>query len=494
MNKKIILCILDGFGISNEKFGNAILEAKYFLKLFENSKHSLLEASGKYVGLPDGQFGNSEVGHLTIGSGRIIKQKLPLISDSIKSHEFDNMEELRLFLDKYETFHVMGLFSDGGIHSHIDHFLYIVKFLREHKKNIKLHIFLDGRDTPRDSAIKFITNAIDSGYIKIDEICSIQGRYYAMDRDNRLERTNMAYDAIRYGIAKYTSNNPIDIINNFYNSGVYDETIPPIIMNNYDGIHDGDACFMINFRTDRIKQIENLIVRDMIPLLNMVNVDDNIDRHSHIIFHRKTIENTLGEVLSRNNLKQLRLAETEKYAHVTYFFNGGEDIIYDGEERILVDSPRVSNYEETPQMSSNIITEKLIENMISKKYDVIITNFANADMIGHTGNFEITKESIRILDNHIKNIVESARENMYDIIFIADHGNADHMINPDNSPNKSHSCSPVPFLYIDNNDKKNFDVRNGSLQDVAPTILKILDIEIPREMTGKSLISYDNEE
>ena len=489
--KKMILCVLDGFGISELKYGNACIEATYIQSLRENFLFAKLKASGTYVGLPDGQFGNSEVGHLTIGSGRIVKQKLSMISDSIKSEEFDKIQELSEFLSKGETFHIMALFSNGGVHSHTDHFFHCIKILREKKKNIKAHLFLDGRDVARDSALGFLEQAFLSGDLKKEEIATIQGRFYAMDRDNRWDRTNIAYNTIKNADCKYKSQDPLNTIKEFYSKGIFDEVIPPFIVNGYEGVKENDLFWMTNFRTDRIKQIIRLIQNDNYSLLNMVSCDDVIDANASILFKNKRIDHTLGEILSEHGKKQLRIAETEKYAHVTYFLNGGEDVVYENEDRELVPSPKVQNYATVPDMSSKNVTEKLLDAINSQKHDVIIVNYSNADMIGHTGDFEATKESLRILDSHIKHVVNGALQNKYDMLIIADHGNAEKMINEDGSPNKTHSCSEVPLIYI-SKDNAEYTIEDGSLKDVAPTLLHLLNISIPEEMTGTPLIKKIN--
>ncbi len=487
IQRKVVLIILDGFGVSQNIKGNATLEAKYIQDLMKTCPSSLLCASEQCVGLSEGQFGNSEIGHLTIGSGRIIKQKLPMINESISSGEFDQNPELLTFLSKTTTCHIMGLFSDGGIHSHTSHFFHALELLRKRNINIKAHLFLDGRDVAIDDALQTLKNAVDNHDIFLNEIATIQGRYYAMDRDQKWERTEIAYKAIRYGEAAYKNvTNPFNMISEFYKSKTYDETIPPFIMKSYHGMESSDSIWMMNFRTDRIKQILTLFHNDKIKMLNMVDVDREIDQDAYILFKHIPIRNTLGEVVSNYGLKQLRIAETEKYAHVTYFMNGGENITYENEDRVLLKSPNVPDYAETPDMSARLITEKLLDALSSQKYALIITNYANADMIGHTGNLEAAEKSIHFLDQHVKEVVSHARCNGYDVIITADHGNAEFMINDDGSPCKTHTCSKVPFILV--SDQSNLFVQDGSLQDVAPTILKLLNIAQPAEMKGTSLM------
>ena len=472
---KVVLCILDGFGYTKSSFGNATLEAKYITDLVNSNDTAFLGASGRSVGLPDGQFGNSEVGHLTIGSGQILKQKLPLITDAIQSGELKNNLKLSKFIKNSSstTCHLMGLFSSGGVHSDIEHFFWAIKFLRENNINIKAHLFLDGRDVGFRDALSTLKNALDNDKIRLSEIATIQGRFYAMDRDNRLDRTKRAFDAITSGISEHARDNPLDSIQKFYEQDINDETIPPIVMNNYNGASKQDAFWMLNFRTDRIKQILTMLLDNGYKVLNMVDCGEEIDSRAETLFPAQEVKNTLGEILSKNGIKQLRIAETEKYAHVTYFFNGGKDIQFEGEDRILIPSPKVKDYSETPDMSATLITQKVIEAMEKSSHQVIIVNFANADMLGHTGDFEATKQSMRLLDEHIKEIVKVAKSNDYVVILTADHGNAEEMINEDGTPKKTHTCSLVPFITIPNIPVQ-FPTK--TLADITPAILKIMGI------------------
>lgn len=485
--KKILFCILDGFGYSASELGNATIEASYISKLIKSKNTVFLKASGCDVGLPDGQFGNSEVGHLTIGSGRVLKQKLPLISDSIKSKEIEtNPKLLQFFEDNHKTCHVLGLFSKGGVHSDIDHFFWAINFLRKKNINIKAHLFLDGRDVGYRDALDTLSSALKQGRIRRSEIATIQGRFFAMDRDKRWDRTKKAYDAMIQGIAEFETDDPIQIIKEFYNKNINDETIPPFKMQGYTGANKDDLFWMLNFRTDRIKQILTILLDNNFKTMTMVDCGDEIDsRSAAILFPAVDVSNTLGEVLSKNEISQLRIAETEKYAHVTYFFNGGKEIQYEKEDRVLISSPKVKDYSETPDMSASQITTKVIEAMENSSYQVIIVNFANADMVGHTGNFEATKQSLKYLDDHIKELVSVAKKNGYITILSADHGNAEIMLNEDGTPKKTHTCSLVPFIMIPETIKVK---ERGSLADISPTILKILEIEQPVEMTGESIV------
>jgi 2,3-bisphosphoglycerate-independent phosphoglycerate mutase len=494
---RVLLVILDGFGISEHAAGNATAHAEYIQNLMKTHPCALLEASGRHVGLPDDQFGNSEVGHMTIGTGRINKQKLSLINDSIASGEFDkNPVLLEFFSDiiqKNGACHVMGLFSSGGVHSHIDHFFHYLQLLRNNKIPIRAHLFLDGRDVRRDAALETLEKAIADNKIRKDEIASIHGRYYAMDRDKKWERTQASFRAIVNGESKHESiDDPVAMIKTFYNSDIYDEEIYdeeiyPFVMENYHGANENDSFWMINFRTDRIKQIISLIQDEKYSCLNMVSIDSDIDSKSKILFPDIRIRNTLGEVMAKRGLNQLRIAETEKYAHVTYFINGGEDVVYENEDRILVPSPRVPDYSKTPGMSSADITEKLDEAIKSAKYDLIIANYASPDMIGHTGDYEAAAQAIVSIDNHVKNIVQNAMSGGYEVIITADHGNIEYMVNDDKSPCKTHTFSKVPFIYISTACNRCIK-SNGSLQDIAPTIFDIMGFEKPEEMTGESML------
>ena len=475
---------MDGFGYSKSEFGNATLEAANIMKLINSENTIFLHASGESVGLPKGQFGNSEVGHLTIGSGRILKQKLPLINDSIKTHEIENIPLLNTFFEKGNTCHLMGLFSHGGVHSELEHFFWAIDFLRRKKINIKAHLFLDGRDVGFRDAYSTLERALKENKLNISEIATIQGRFFAMDRDKKLDRTSIAYDAIVNGKADYKSNNPLELIKNFYSKNINDETMPPIVVNSYCGAKKSDLFWMLNFRTDRIKQIDTMILDNGFQLLNMVDCGEGIDNRANSLFPTQDVKNTLGEILSKNGVSQFRIAETEKYAHVTYFFNGGKEIQYDGEERILIPSPKVKDYAETPDMSANEITKNLLKAIDESKYQVIIANFANPDMVGHTGNFEATKQALKALDGHIETLLQKAKETGYITILTADHGNAENMINEDGTPQKTHTCALVPFVIVP--EIKSIK-GNGTLADIAPTILHILGIEILSEMTGNIL-------
>jgi 2,3-bisphosphoglycerate-independent phosphoglycerate mutase len=482
---KLLVCILDGFGCSDETFGNATLSAPFIRALAKDGIS--IGASGEDVGLPHGQFGNSEVGHLTIGSGRIPKQKLQLINESIESGRLATDSKLSSFINerKNNTCHLLGLFSNGNVHSNISHFFWAIKFLRGREIGIKCHLFCDGRDVGYKDMLSTLSSALKNDDIRIDEIATIQGRFYAMDRDNRIERTQTAHDLIVHGKAGHRTNDPIATINELYDSGIHDEIMPPIVVGDYHGAVEGSSFWSLNFRADRIVQILSSLSSDNFDILSMTNCESESCRNVSALFDRVDINNTLGEVLSKNKVRQLRIAETEKYAHVTYFFNGGRDIQYELEDRLLIPSPKVDDYAKTPEMSAKLIAHEIMCDMQNGFHDVVIANFANADMIGHTGNFDAAKESLRVLDEEVKKLVKSAGECGYTTLITADHGNAECMINADATPNKMHTCSNVPFVCVP---RMEYASSCGGLSDIAPTILRFLGIEQPCEMTGKSLL------
>lgn len=487
---KIVLAILDGFGYSTIKDFNATTEASFFWELYKSNPHTLLKAHGGAVGLPEEQMGNSEVGHLTIGSGRIIKQSLPFINDMISSGKFEKDQTFNEFADSHKdkTIHITGLFSSGGVHSHISHFIAVTKFLKNRKNKVKLHIILDGRDVGYRDGLIDLQNAIHKSEIAPADIATIQGRFFAMDRDKRWDRTIQAWNNIKNGTSEHKFSDPIDAISKMYEEGNSDENMPPLTRIGYEGANSGDAFFIINFRPDRIKQIISVMLDSKFGVCTMTNVDHALDKKLKIIFQKQIMHNTLGEILSKNNVKQLRIAETEKYAHVTYFFNGGNDIEYSGEERTLIPSPKVSDYLETPDMGAEEITKEICKQITLDKYQVIILNYANADMLGHTGNENAVRKSIRSLDKHLQTLLETCKSNNFDVILTADHGNAENM----KDGCKTHSCSPVPFVFVQANTKEpHYTIshhQNQSLQDIAPTVLSLLNIGIPSEMTGVPLL------
>ena len=491
--KPLLLCILDGTGIRKETHGNALYTAKTpnLDKLFNKYPHSLLEASGPSVGLPKGQMGNSEVGHINIGTGRVPKQSIDIINDALKNNTLKDNKEFRDLINHVKVnnsnLHICGLLSDGGIHSHINHLLGLIDILKDENINIYYHIFTDGRDTTPHEAINFIKILEDKiKKTKTGKIASVSGRYYAMDRDNRWDRIKKAYDNM-------TQNKEVkdilNTINESYKNNITDEFIEPF--KTYDiNIKENDGILVFNFRPDRLRELFTAFTnpdfkdfeREFIPnlkLVTMMPVDSNVICTN--LFKHTKINNYLGEVLMKNNLKQLRIAETEKYAHVTYFFDGENKTKLDNCDQILIPSPKVATYDLKPEMSAYEITDTLLSKM--ENYNVIILNFANGDMVGHTGNFEATVKAIESVDECIGKIYQKINELNGILIITADHGNCDYMLDDNNNIITSHSISPVPFLVT-----KNIKLKNGKLADIAPTVLTLLNIKVPKEMTGEILI------
>ena len=496
--------ILDGWGIANQPEKSAISIAHTpnyddYLKKYPNAQ---LLTHGSHVGLPKGQMGNSEVGHMNIGSGRVVMQELAKINHDIKNNSFDKDEVLKKKIKKSiqnaKNIHIIGLVSDGGVHSHIDHLKHIINTTNQmNAKNVFIHAFTDGRDVDPKSGINFISEIIEFTKNKSAELATVCGRYYAMDRDQRWERIKKAYDLLVNGVGEL-SNDIVRSIKESYNKGVHDEFIPPIIYS-IDGkpiikIQSGDLVVFFNFRTDRGRQLtEVLTQKNMtdygtekveIDLVTMTIYNDNFENVDSIYKNEK-LKDTLGEILSVNNKKQIRIAETEKYPHVTFFFNGGNEKILKNEKRILCNSPKVPTYDLKPEMSAYEIVNKIIPEIESKSADFICLNFANPDMVGHTGNFNAAVKACETVDECMGKVVDKCIENDYSLIIIADHGNSDVMINNDGSENTAHTTNPVPIIVLDKEIEK---VDDGILADIAPTILKILNIDKPKLMTGKILI------
>ncbi len=478
--KPVLLCILDGVGIREEKLGNAFKNANTpnFDFLWENYPHTVLNASEEYVGLPKGQMGNSEVGHTNIGAGRIVYQSLELINKSFKNHEIDNNEKLLEIISyvkkNNKKLHIMGLTSDGGIHSHIDHLNGIISIAQKHglEDKIFIHAITDGRDTLYNSSYSYIEK------LKSQNIASISGRYYAMDRDKRYERTNLYFDTITGN--NITNMSIKDYINNSYANNETDEFIKPALFIKDGKIEKDDALIWINFRPDRAIQIVNKIISYGTKVLTMMKINNEIS--APYLFSHEKIKNTLGEYLSNLGYTQARIAETEKYAHVTYFFDGGETLNLKGCDQILIPSPKVATYDLKPEMSAYEITDTLLAKI--DNYDFIILNFANGDMVGHTGNYEKTIEAVEHVDICLGKIINKINEKHGLLIITADHGNCDYMFDKEGNIITSHSLSVVPFIVM----KKDLTLTNGNLSDIASTILELCNIDIPKEMTGKSLI------
>jgi len=503
----IILAILDGWGYSKNTKGNAIHLANTpnIDKLWKNFPTSLLSASGEDVGLPKNQMGNSEVGHTTIGAGRTINQDLVKIQKSIDSQEFfsnNTINKICNIIEKRQSqLHIIGLCSDGGVHSHINHLKALIQIIKNYKHNTYLHLITDGRDTKPKIALKFLNDISNSikHYSNIN-IATISGRYYSMDRDCRWSRIEKTYKILTEDTNINYNQNYQDIINNYYNENISDEFIPPTRIDK-GNIIDNDGILFFNFRPDRIRQLVQCFAKTNFKGFNVKKINNLVfttfteyDPNLKLptVFPAENHKNFLGQIISKHNFKQLRLAETEKYAHVTYFFNGGTEEPFPGEDRELIPSPKVDTYDIKPEMSAHQITHSLIKAIDKNLYKLIIVNYANTDMVGHTGNLEATIKSVETVDECIKKLVQKIEEVQGLLLITADHGNADYMLDKNNNPCKSHSTNPVPFILINQKSKTSYLLKEkGNLSDIAPTILEILNINIPQEMNGKSLIDHN---
>ncbi|EOA50543.1 2,3-bisphosphoglycerate-independent phosphoglycerate mutase [Bacteroides salyersiae] len=503
MSKKALLMILDGWGIGDQGKDDVIFNTPtpYWDYLVKTYPHSQLQASGENVGLPDGQMGNSEVGHLNIGAGRVVYQDLVKINLACRDNSImKNPEIVSAFTyakENGKNIHFMGLTSDGGVHSSLDHLFKLCDISKEYGiENTYVHCFMDGRDTDPKSGKGFIEQLEAHCAKSAGKIASIIGRYYAMDRDKRWERVKEAYDLLVNGVGKKASD-MVQAMQESYDEGITDEFIKPIVNANVDGtIKEGDVVIFFNYRNDRAKELTVVLTQQDMPEAGMHTIPglqyycmtpyDASFKGVHILFDKENVMNTLGEYLAAKGLKQLHIAETEKYAHVTFFFNGGRETPYENEDRILVPSPKVATYDLKPEMSAYEVKDKLVAAINENKYDFIVVNYANGDMVGHTGIYEAIEKAVVAVDACVKETVEAAKAQGYEAIIIADHGNADHALNEDGTPNTAHSLNPVPCVYVTEN--KNAKVENGRLADVAPTILKIMGLEVPAEMNGKVLI------
>ena len=504
MSKKpVVLMILDGYGLNKTHEGNAVYEAKKPVmdRLMKECPFVEGQASGLAVGLPDGQMGNSEVGHLNIGAGRIVYQDLVKINRACADGSIlKNKEIVSAFSyakENGKNIHFMGLTSNGGVHSSFDHLFKLCDISKEYGiENTFIHCFMDGRDTDPKSGKGFIEQLTAHCEKSAGKIASIVGRFYAMDRDKRWERVKVAYDLLVNGEGKVATD-MVQAMQESYDEGVTDEFIKPIVNGGFDGtIKEGDVVIFFNYRNDRAKELTVVLTQQDMPEQGMQTIPglqfycmtpyDASFKGVHILFDKENVQNTLGEYLAANGKTQLHIAETEKYAHVTFFFNGGRETPYDAEERILVPSPKVATYDLKPEMSAYEVKDKLVEAIKTQKFDFIVVNYANGDMVGHTGIYEAIEKAVKAIDECVKDTVEAAKANDYEVIIIADHGNADHALNEDGTPNTAHSLNPVPFVYVTAN--KDAKVENGVLADVAPSILHILGMEQPAEMTGKDLI------
>ncbi len=504
-NKKVLLMILDGWGIGNHSKGDVVWSAdpKYIKGLEAKYPHAQLLTSGENVGLPDGQMGNSEVGHLNIGAGRVVYQDLVKINRACADNSIMNNSEIVAAFEyakkNGKQVHFMGLVSDGGVHSSLDHLLKLCDISKEYGiEKTFVHCFMDGRDTDPKSGKGFIERLEAHMAQSAGKIASVIGRYYAMDRDKRWERIKIAYDLLVSGIGE-KSENMAAAVQKSYDDGVTDEFIKPIVAVDAAGkplatLQDGDMVIFFNYRNDRAKELTIVLTQEDMPEYGMKTIPlyyctmtpyDAKFKGLHILFDKENVNNTIGEYVSSLGLKQLRIAETEKYAHVTFFLNGGREAEFDGEERILIASPKVATYDLQPEMSAYKVKDALVKALDTRKFDFICLNFANGDMVGHTGVYEAIVKAVKAVDECVEAVVETAKKNGYEVVIIADHGNADNAINPDGSPNTAHSLNPVPIIVVSDRVKK---VENGVLADVAPTVLKMMGVGQPAEMTGKALV------
>ena len=503
MAHKALLIILDGWGIGKHDHANAIYSTPtpYWDYLIKTYPHSELQASGEFVGLPDGQMGNSEVGHLNIGAGRIVYQDLVKINKAIESGKiYDNPEIKQAFeycATTGKAMHFMGLTSTGGVHSSLDH-VYALCDIAKHYglKKVYLHCFMDGRDTDPRSGIGFIRQVEEHCAKSAGVIASIVGRFYAMDRDHRWNRVKEAYDLLVDGKGKQATD-MVAAMQESYDEDVTDEFIKPVNNSTVDGTIKPDDCVIFfNYRNDRAKELTEVLTQHDMPEEGMHTIPglqyycmtpyDSSFKGVHIIFNKEDVKNTLAEYLSASNKTQLHIAETEKYAHVTFFLYGGREAAFEGEDRTLVPSPKVATYDLKPEMSAFEVKDKLVEAIDTRKYDFIVVNYANGDMVGHTGIYPAIQKAVEALDTCLHDTVEAAKANGYEVIIIADHGNADNAENTDGTPNTAHSLNPVPFVYV--TEDGNAKVENGILADVAPSILHIMGLPRPEEMTGTDLI------
>ena len=504
MAKKALLIILDGWGIGNHGRGDVIhnTPTPYLGYLNAVSPHSQLRASGEDVGLPGGQMGNSEVGHLNIGAGRIVYQDLVKINracDDGSIMENEGIVSAYTYAQKTgKRLHLMGLTSDGGVHSSLGHLFKLVEIGKEYKLDkVFVHCFMDGRDTDPKSGAGFIRQLQEHCEANGAAIASIVGRFYAMDRDKRWPRIKEAYDLLVEGKGKQSAD-MVKAMEESYADGVTDEFVKPIVNSRVDGtIQEGDAVIFFNFRNDRAKELTTVLTQKDMPDEGMHTVKglryycmtpyDASFTGVGVLFPKENVGNTLGEYLSKMGKRQLHTAETEKYAHVTFFFNGGREEPYEREDRILVPSPKVATYDLRPEMSAREVKDRLVGAIGTRQYDFIVVNFANGDMVGHTGVYNAIAKAVCVVDNCVREVVEAAKANGYEAIIIADHGNADNAINADGTPNTAHSLNPVPFIYVTDNNSAT--VKDGRLADVAPSLLHIMGLEQPEEMTGECLIS-----
>ncbi len=505
--KRVILVIMDGWGLGQVASADAIQHANvpFTKSLYAKYPNSTLITCGEVVGLPEGQMGNSEVGHLNLGAGRVVYQELQRINVAVRDGSFAGnktlLTSIRFAKNNNKPLHLLGLVSNGGVHSHINHLKAIIDVCKaEGLTDVFIHAFTDGRDCDPKSGLGFIKELQEHLNNSVGKIATVSGRYFAMDRDKRWERVKLAYDAFVNGTGQKATD-AIAAVENSYNNNITDEFIKPTIVVDEGQqplavIKDGDVAICFNFRTDRCREITQVLTQTDLPEFNMNKLSlhyttmteyDQTYKNVHIIFETDNLGNTLGEILEKNGLKQIRIAETEKYPHVTFFFNGGREVPFEGEKRIMIPSPKVATYDLQPEMSAYEVTEALLPEIKSKSADFICLNYANADMVGHTGVWNAVIKAVETVDKCVEKIVTAGLENGYTILLTADHGNSDYMINKDGSPNTAHTLNPVPFFIIDK--EWQGKIKPGKLGDIAPTILTLMGISVPKEMTGTILIN-----
>ena len=507
MSNKVLLMILDGWGIGDKSKSDVIysMNPEYINAMTEKYPHAELKTDGENVGLPEGQMGNSEVGHLNIGAGRVVYQDLVKINRACRDNSIlENAEIVKAF--EYAkangvNVHFMGLVSDGGVHSSLDHLFKLCDISKHYGiDNTFVHCFMDGRDTDPRSGKGFIAALEEHMAKSTGKIASIIGRYYAMDRDKRWERVKIAYDQLVNGVGEKATD-MVEAMQKSYDEGITDEFVKPIVNVDAEGnaigtIKPNDVVIFFNYRNDRAKELTIVLTQKDMPEEGMHTMPlhyccmtpyDATFEGLHILFDKDNVPNTIGEYIANQGLKQLRIAETEKYAHVTFFLNGGREAEFANEERILVASPKVATYDLQPEMSAYEVKDKLVAALGEQKYDFICLNFANGDMVGHTGVYEAIEKAIKAVDECVKDVVEAAKANGYEVVQIADHGNADNAVNADGTPNTAHSLNPVPIVVVSDRVAK---VKNGILADVAPTVLDLMGLEKPAEMTGESLVEF----
>ena len=502
MNKTpTTLIIMDGFGLTGGVTGNAVRAARTprLDQFFQGFANTTLKASGLDVGLPDGQMGNSEVGHTNIGAGRVVFQDLPRITKSIADGDFFRNPAYIHAMDackaKGTSLHLMGLLSDGGVHSHLDHLFALLKMAKERGlEKVYIHAFLDGRDVSPTSGADFVARTVEAcRAIGVGKIATVMGRYYAMDRDKRWDRVEQAYDAMVYGESAHFNPVPVAAVKDSYAAGVTDEFVEPVVCDTKGTISDNDSVIFFNFRPDRAREITRTLVdpafdgftRQYFPVTFVCTTEyDATMPHVEVAYPRLSVRNGLGEYLSSMGLTQLRIAETEKYAHVTFFFNGGVETQFPGEDRVLVPSPKVATYDLQPEMSAEEVADKCVERIESGAYDVIILNFANCDMVGHTGVFDAAVKAVETVDACVGRVVDATMKMGGIAMITADHGNAEVMTQPDGSPMTAHTTNPVPFILCG----AGTELRRGRLADIAPTILDVMGLAVPEEMDGRTLI------